>query len=629
MAILYGNETASSVKRSQVYLATHNGEGNSLPFMYRSFISFTYGGKKIEDFDLIATVNGDRINRSAYASFDDTVTTYDNLDGQHYWATHYKTNQMDFVLSTDGIDDKQLDNFKHWFKAGISRELILAEHPNRAIMARVATPPTINLLPFEQDVEILISGKPYKTKTTLYKGDIQLSLVMDSPHWYAIQNILGEKVLKSDGKEYYEDVWRDLNSNEPISVFASQDALKILYEDGIPLGSMIQENMLLGNGTYANVKNDDSGKIWSIPEAQIIWTEGEPSGVGARIAGVITEEEWLHNSRLIIVTDNYDLITTENETTIIFDKQFSNSFSEGASLEDENEETITTEDENTVTLQGRLAYVSDYHDYLPKEYKGKIAGPIVDVSGKGITILSSNQYGYFFYSGTAPSPTIISFTLTPQFSGNYISEPCNGYINDNKKYNVFTIESLTRQDLYFTTPNIYTSYNAAQKIFETYANNSYTWENVRENLRDTVRHPKVREYAILVLNTAQGDSNDSVGVSVSYLDLQANMKKFFIGNTYNAKSATFVFNSKTGEATGSFSYYPDGSTLLENQKENVGDMLRSNYIFIQDRNYPTSQGIITGWTDTTDATKQYSHRIYHDVDGGLTNVQVLYKNMYL
>jgi hypothetical protein len=49
--------------------------------MYRSFISFTYGGKKIEDFDLIATISGDRLNRSGYASFDDTVTTYDNLDG--------------------------------------------------------------------------------------------------------------------------------------------------------------------------------------------------------------------------------------------------------------------------------------------------------------------------------------------------------------------------------------------------------------------------------------------------------------------------------------------------------------------------------------------------------------------
>jgi len=74
--------------------------------MNRSFISFTYGGKKIEDFDLIATISGDRLDRKGYADFNDTVTTYDNLDGQHYWATHYKTNQLDLTLSTDGIDQK-------------------------------------------------------------------------------------------------------------------------------------------------------------------------------------------------------------------------------------------------------------------------------------------------------------------------------------------------------------------------------------------------------------------------------------------------------------------------------------------------------------------------------------------
>jgi len=60
--------------------------------MERSFISFTYGGKKIEDFDLISTISGSRLDRAGYASFNDIVTSYDILDGQHYWSTHYKTN---------------------------------------------------------------------------------------------------------------------------------------------------------------------------------------------------------------------------------------------------------------------------------------------------------------------------------------------------------------------------------------------------------------------------------------------------------------------------------------------------------------------------------------------------------
>ena len=47
---LVGNEVASpTLPRSQVYKATHEEGGKRLPFMYRSFISFTYGGKHIED----------------------------------------------------------------------------------------------------------------------------------------------------------------------------------------------------------------------------------------------------------------------------------------------------------------------------------------------------------------------------------------------------------------------------------------------------------------------------------------------------------------------------------------------------------------------------------------------------
>ena len=40
----------------QVYSATHSGEGNPLSVLGRHFISFSYGGKKIEDFDLIAVL---------------------------------------------------------------------------------------------------------------------------------------------------------------------------------------------------------------------------------------------------------------------------------------------------------------------------------------------------------------------------------------------------------------------------------------------------------------------------------------------------------------------------------------------------------------------------------------------
>ena len=47
---LYGDEVASSKVMTQVYDATHRGDGKRLPYMNRSFISFSFGGKYIEDF---------------------------------------------------------------------------------------------------------------------------------------------------------------------------------------------------------------------------------------------------------------------------------------------------------------------------------------------------------------------------------------------------------------------------------------------------------------------------------------------------------------------------------------------------------------------------------------------------
>ena len=543
-------------KRSQVYQATHRGDDSRLPFMNRSFISFTYGGKHIEDFNLIATVTGDRMSKNGYGAFDDTVSTYDNLDGQHYWTTHYRTNQIDFNLSTDGIDQRTLDDFFYWFKPGVTRELILSEHPNRAAMARVATPPTLSMLPFESEVEFAIEDATYKTKTTLYKGDITLSFIMDKPHWYAITNILG---IQNGNR--YEDKWIDDN-NQTWNIFASQDALKILYEDGIPLGSMIDASMLLGNGMYANVNDDPRYMIFN-----------ESTNTGARI--------------------------------------------------DSGDGT-----------------------------KGIIAGAIINTSGDGIDLLPQytgpSDLGYFFYSGTAPAPTIISFTMTPmeESSYHYISSPRNKYTATGNQYNTITIESLHSQELRFTTPNIYTSYNKVISIFHDKADDQHAWEDLRSMVRDQVRHPAVRAWATAIINYMQTKVDHSDLIQYYYGDTMNELMSYFFkyqGSPYAIMPASFSFNSETGCATGYFNYRAPTSILpdthsgwrtfgviKQNQEEDVGDMLRSNYIIIQDRNYPEeTQGKVIAWESTTSKTRQYSHSIRHDVEGGLTNLQILYKNMYL
>ena len=561
------------IKYGQVYKATHTGEGLRLPLMNRSFISFSYGGKQIEDFNLIATT-ADRLDRDGFASFNDNTTSYDNLDGEQYWGTHYKNHTFNFTLSTDGIDQKMLDEFLYWFHAGETRELILAEHPNRAILARVAQAPRLQLLPFEEQIVLTISGRKYPTKTTLYKGDITLELVSDQPFWYAKQNVLGIK----DGERYL-DQWEDANGNR-VNLFASEDALKILYEDGIPLGSIIDDSMLLGNGAYANVQNDIISIIWSVSELSDDFIDG--LGEGAKI------------------------------------------------------------DDGSNTL-------------------GIIAGAIVDASGDGINSLPSiledeTHVGYFFYAGNAPAFTEISFTLTPVLDNNgYIIVPRNSHSpvtgDLSAKYNTLTIESRTKQQLVFTTPNVYTSYNKAIDILRTYITTKYSWEDVRGIARDQVYHAKAREWLIKVLDYGESqatwNNNGTITAQASASTLVTYMTYFVCstGNNPEPLPVKFTFNSENGNAVGIFQYrktnnilpqddaawriYGTNNNIIDKTEEDVGDMLRSNYIIIRDRNYLTPGGRIIGWQGVNDSTKSYSHRIYHDVSTPLTKLSVLYKNMYL
>jgi len=148
---------------------------------------------------------------------------------------------------------------------------------------------------------------------------------------------------------------------------------------------------------------------------------------------------------------------------------------------------------------------------------------------------------------------------------------------------------------------------------------------VREHLRDEVRHARAREWAVNEVNKISTNT-----ISNSYIStLKTGMANLIKNSGGTIQPITFTFNSETGEATGLFKYRlvdSPSNVISTPVEEDVGDMLRSNYIIIRDRNYPTSNGSIVKWTIDN---KEYSHIVYHDVDTPLTNLSILYKNMYL
>ena len=165
----------------QVREATYGADGNHLPSYSRQFISFEWGGKHIEDFNLLVVFDNARLEKTVYSDTTDITSVFEGRDGQLFWQSNLQPLTINFKLATDGMTARELDDFREYFAAGIVRQLKLTEKPNRYCWARVASAPSISLLPFEHRVEF--EGETIKT--SLYKGEIVLNFVADDPYWYA------------------------------------------------------------------------------------------------------------------------------------------------------------------------------------------------------------------------------------------------------------------------------------------------------------------------------------------------------------------------------------------------------------------------------------------------------------
>ena len=639
--------------KGQVYMATHKGE-EYLPFMNRSFISFSFGGKNIEDFNLIATTENNRISRNGSSEFEDLVDQYNILDGQFYWGTHFKPNKITFKLATDGMTQQDLDSFLYWFAGGKTRELILAEHPNRAILARIGSPPALTLLPFEKPTTVLVGGLTYNTSTTLYKGEITLDFIMDSPFWYSKINIFGQ--CDEDG--VYHDTWVDANG-QTINIYDAYkniDVMKIVLEDNIPTSIMIANSMLLGNNVFANIDDASGGHIAKYTTYTAIYklVYGEEPNttyelevqVGYVFLGVpdelhiyilndqLNDLEPEDKSRLIDTLTSYNVNVTLDSTVEQLHEAILNL------LTSLNTYTLT----NTVNDDDPNALI-----YNPETHVGaRIAGPHMG-EDTGVESLSQDSSTNFYYSGTTYALPTISFAIQPTVNGlGYINVPANSYAPNhlNNTYDYIKITSLTEQEFRFTTPNLFTSYNEAVKILREVSDKvGESWEIIRTLIRDNVKHFAVRAWAMKIIDFYVLKNDSKI---IGNQNVFALMSQFLYDANGEIPKVNFEFNSSTGESIGTFQYrtmtdtefnfdsnltdvqqFLSATNSFDSVQEDVGDMVKSKYLIIKDRNHPDETGHIVAWSPTNDFTKTYSHKLEHSIRNGIYNLFIKYKNMYL
>ena len=568
--ILTGQEVPTiTIPQTQVYMATHDGEGNRLPYRYRSFISFQFDDKWIEDFNFVAFIDGDRMQRNLTADFEDLTSSYDVLDGQFYHSTHFRTNTIHFVLMSDEIDGRLMENFKNWLSPGKTAELILSEYPNRAIMARVAQPPEMSMLPFEKKVEMNIAGVTYETSVTNFKGTVDVEFVMDDPFWYSIINIFGS-VTKKNGQEVYANQWDGSENffNDPDKL---KDVLKIVYEDGIPLYHMIASPMLFGNDVYAA----SGGRL------------------NSRIVEEIGQEEYEANQNV----DGYFYYTKRTG-----DSTMQLLYYKGASIGNGTIEGAYM----TTTETGNLQIVSGTENAVHLYYAGTAPAPI---ELKFTLDIQLNSNGYV--------NSIASDLI-----------PING-----KSYNTITFESISKQELHITAPNFITSYNRVIEILARPINNRSLEDlrgEIRDEVRHPLIRAYITQL-INPFDTSwealQEDANGQLyqpGIELTN-EILSKAKNNFIKLFLNRHSLTIELNTKTGEATGTFQYDDLFSNNSLQIVENVGDMFDTNYLLLKDRNTFDENMLVNSWTEQH---PDYSYKIYHDFSVPLSGVSIKYSNMY-
>lgn len=567
--------------KSQVFKATHNykeGAWKRSLLMNRSFISFTFDGKPIEDFGLIAITKEDRINKNAYSDVKNLTTDYEIMDGHYYWGTTMGARQIDLVLATDGITEEQLNNFKHWFRPGNCKELVLAEHPNRGIMARVAATPQLSVLPFEKQTSITFEGETYPTSVTLYKGEISLSFIADEPYWYARNNyIFPYYTNKEDKFGSMELIQTETNNNESqetyYNTWKDKDCRNVMLSDCIPYLDMIVYNkVILGNGEVVDLN---------------------------RAIAAENDQDAYYNG---VAVANIDNTSTE-------------------------------------LVEGRTAGISNV--------------------GNGFT-LGNGDTQYLFYSGTAPSKPIITFTLHPiiwltdnylQEKHHYIAYPLNEYSrkdwavgvelpSENKLYNTFSIGNSVMK---FSLPSIYLSFNQAKDIVRTMiANGINTYNELYEALRDGVYDQYARRWALACLKNWDSEQYDfeTFSTRMNWFIMRYNNA----GTTTMYNSMEITCDSQKGTCIGEITIrqplqnlsFSNDDQLIESGgnaatgtkfitvTQNVGDMLQSPYLIINERCSLNENGYVS-------ADSGHSLAITTDYPNSdsLTNVTIYYKNMYL
>ena len=179
----------------------------------KEYIDFSFAGRRLSDFGLVAVTCGDRYNFAASPEFEDETTSVNGVWGQYYWGTKFKTRTYSYSLATDGMTERQFEDFKKHFKPGFYGQFYEDAWFDRYCYVRLKSVADFSFIPFQEDVEV--AGVRFPSR--IYKGECKLTFIQDRPFQYSFYQVLESKI-------------KDLNTSND----NGKAAIRMMYHSNIP-----------------------------------------------------------------------------------------------------------------------------------------------------------------------------------------------------------------------------------------------------------------------------------------------------------------------------------------------------------------------------------------------------------
>ena len=160
------------------------------------YIGFTIGNYHSSDLGIIRTSDGSRFNENLLPNFSDKTVKIPGRDETLYFRTEYDKKEFPISFAFDSLTESKFRLLKQVFGKKELQNLIFDEAPYKVYKVKVAAPPNIKYICFEENDERIYKGEgsvtfvayyPFAKSRFKYKEDYNYTNI---PEWkYAIDNM--------------------------------------------------------------------------------------------------------------------------------------------------------------------------------------------------------------------------------------------------------------------------------------------------------------------------------------------------------------------------------------------------------------------------------------------------------